>query len=261
MKRLSDLLRVPQLTSCRARIQPRRCGHFDALPPTAAFIVFISPTWCWIPGNTAPVLKEKTKEGEDGKGSTSPCMLSLFSRVRLFVTPWAVALQAPLSWDSPGKNTGVGCHALLQGIFLTQGLNPHPLCLSIWQAGSLPLVPPGKRTHNSGPGLFLQEHKAPNPPWGGGQEAQSCSLSRACGGRAGRCGGRGGGAQRPRELWAVSGAPVGPAVWEVVALEGLQGTSQSPGSTVKASAWLAGPWHLVLLAWGGHGWSMGEILG
>ena len=27
------------------------------------------------------------------------------------------------SWDAPGKNTGVGCHALLQGIFLTQGLN------------------------------------------------------------------------------------------------------------------------------------------
>ena len=26
-------------------------------------------------------------------------------------------------WDSPGKNSGVGCHALLQGIFPTQGLN------------------------------------------------------------------------------------------------------------------------------------------
>ena len=26
-------------------------------------------------------------------------------------------------WKSPGKNTGVGCHSLLQGIFLTQGLN------------------------------------------------------------------------------------------------------------------------------------------
>ena len=26
--------------------------------------------------------------------------------------------------DSPGKNTGVDCHALLQGIFPTQGLNP-----------------------------------------------------------------------------------------------------------------------------------------
>ena len=28
------------------------------------------------------------------------------------------------SWDSPGKNTGVGCHFLLQGIFPTQGSNP-----------------------------------------------------------------------------------------------------------------------------------------
>ena len=27
-------------------------------------------------------------------------------------------------WDSPGESTGVGCHFLLQGIFLTQGLNP-----------------------------------------------------------------------------------------------------------------------------------------
>ena len=36
-----------------------------------------------------------------------------------------VARQALLlcPWDSPGKKTGVGCHALLQGIFLIQGLN------------------------------------------------------------------------------------------------------------------------------------------
>ena len=43
--------------------------------------------------------------------------------------PWTVTHQAPLCpWDSPGKNTGVGCHFLLQGIFLTQGSNlglPH----------------------------------------------------------------------------------------------------------------------------------------
>ena len=50
-------------------------------------------------------------------------------------------------WDSPGKNTGVGCHALLQGIFQTQGSNQNQgwnLCLLRllhWQAGSLP---PGK---------------------------------------------------------------------------------------------------------------------
>ena len=32
-------------------------------------------------------------------------------------------------WDSPGKNTGVSCHFLLQGIFPTQGSNPYRLCL------------------------------------------------------------------------------------------------------------------------------------
>ena len=41
-------------------------------------------------------------------------MLSHFSRVQLCVTPWMAAHQAPLSWDSPCKNNGVGCHFLLQ---------------------------------------------------------------------------------------------------------------------------------------------------
>ena len=87
-------------------------------------------------------------------------LLSRFSRVRLFTTPWTAAYQASPSmgssrqekeipyskfsmslvnagkvnpevyikrilcpWDSPGKNTGVGSHALLQGIFLAQGSN------------------------------------------------------------------------------------------------------------------------------------------
>ena len=36
-------------------------------------------------------------------------------------------------WDSPGKNTGVGCRALLQGIFPTQGSNPS---LIHWHVGS-----------------------------------------------------------------------------------------------------------------------------
>ena len=46
------------------------------------------------------------------------------------------SLGSSLHGDSPGKNTGVGCHALLQGIFLTQESNPH---LLHWQANSLPL--------------------------------------------------------------------------------------------------------------------------
>ena len=47
-------------------------------------------------------------------------------------------------WDFPGKNTGVGCHFLLQRIFLTQGLNLCLLHLLYWQAGSLPLNHLGK---------------------------------------------------------------------------------------------------------------------
>ena len=59
------------------------------------------------------------------------------SHVWLFMTPWTVACQAP--WNCPGKSTGVKFHFLLQGIFLTQGLNPSFLCLLHWQADSLPL--------------------------------------------------------------------------------------------------------------------------
>ena len=50
-------------------------------------------------------------------------MLSHFSHVPPFATLWTVAPRLLCSWDSPGKNTGVGCHALLQEIFLTQGSN------------------------------------------------------------------------------------------------------------------------------------------
>ena len=53
--------------------------------------------------------------------------------------------------DSPGKNTRVGCHTLLQDIFPTQGSNPCPLSLLHWQAGCLPLVPPGKTRWTSLP--------------------------------------------------------------------------------------------------------------
>ena len=48
---------------------------------------------------------------------------------RLFVIPWAVACKAPLSWDSLGKNTGVGSHALLQGIFRSEEMNLNLLYL------------------------------------------------------------------------------------------------------------------------------------
>ena len=56
--------------------------------------------------------------------SMHACVLSRFSHVQLFVTLWTVAARLLCPWDSAGKNTGVGSHALLQGIFPTQGLSP-----------------------------------------------------------------------------------------------------------------------------------------
>ena len=53
------------------------------------------------------------------------------------------------SQDSSGKNTGVGCHALLQGIFPIQGLNPHLSWLFHWQVGSLALAPLAKTPFTS----------------------------------------------------------------------------------------------------------------
>ena len=56
-----------------------------------------------------------------------------------FATPWSTKLLCP--WDSPGKNTRVGCHFLLQGIIRTQGSNPG---LLHWRVNSFLSEPPGK---------------------------------------------------------------------------------------------------------------------
>ena len=57
------------------------------------------------------------------------CMLSHFSCVLLFETLRTIASKVHCPWDSSGKNTGGGCHALLQGMFLTQGWNSRLLNL------------------------------------------------------------------------------------------------------------------------------------
>ena len=54
-----------------------------------------------------------------------------------FVTLWTTRLLCP--WDFQGKSTGVGCHFLLQGIFMTQGPNPCLLCLLHCRQGLYPL--------------------------------------------------------------------------------------------------------------------------
>ena len=72
------------------------------------------------------------------------CLCVCFSRVLLFVTLWTVAHRLLCPWNSLGKNTGVPFCLLLQGVFLTQGSNCHPLCHLHWKAGSLSVAPPGK---------------------------------------------------------------------------------------------------------------------
>ena len=59
---------------------------------------------------------------------------------------------SPVHRESPGKNTGGGCHALLQGVFPTQGSNPKSPTL---QADSLLSEPPGKPKNTGVGGLSL----------------------------------------------------------------------------------------------------------
>ena len=75
------------------------------------------------------------------------CIVSgaqLLSGIQLFAILWTVACQAPLSMGFSRQNTEVDCYFHLQGIFLTQGLNPH---LLHWQVDSLPL------SHQGNPGI------------------------------------------------------------------------------------------------------------
>ena len=78
------------------------------------------------------------------------CAQSL-SHVRLFATPWTVARQAPLSMGtSPGKNTGVGCHAL-PGDLPNPGIEPMSPAL---QVDSLLTELPGKPGKSVSSGRF-----------------------------------------------------------------------------------------------------------
>ena len=51
------------------------------------------------------------------------CLIAVVSSSVL--TPWTVATRLLWPWSFTGKNTGVGCHFLLQGIIPIQGLNPY----------------------------------------------------------------------------------------------------------------------------------------
>ena len=111
--------------------------------------------------------------------------------VPLFVTPWTVAHQAPLSMGFSRQEYWSGLCTLLQGVFLTRGWNS---CLYLLHWGSLPLVPPGE---SPSPALLLPEiWSSPGPqvssaevpglgerrPWGAGPQSERrefCMTMRA----------------------------------------------------------------------------------
>ena len=72
------------------------------------------------------------------------CVRGPLSAVQLFANPWTWPDRLLFPWNFPGKDAGVGCHALLEGILGTQGLNLCLLSTLHPQTGSLPLAPPGK---------------------------------------------------------------------------------------------------------------------
>ena len=81
-----------------------------------------------------------------------------------FVALWLQPSRLLCPWDYPGKNTGAGFHALLQGIFLClRDPSRISLCLLHWQVGSLPLAPPGKPSLSISIPYFLRHNTETRP--------------------------------------------------------------------------------------------------
>ena len=72
-------------------------------------------------------------------------LLSRFSYVRLCATPQTAATRLPCPWDSPGKNTGVGCHFLLQCIKMKTESEVAQSCLTL--CDPMDCSPPGSSVH------------------------------------------------------------------------------------------------------------------
>ena len=112
-------------------------------------VTAVSPVQ-WLPASRQLMCSWKSQEGQEGgqKGPERDAGGQDHHTISLWVSPLENESVGPsvvpnslqphgllCPWNSPGKNTRVGSHSLLQGIFLTQGWNL-PLLLH-WQANSL----------------------------------------------------------------------------------------------------------------------------
>ena len=106
-------------------------------------LLLASATWCPTLGNyTEPLSKQVHVflSSKDHRGVCHWCCCCQVAKLCLILRdPMDCSLTcSSVRGDSAGKNTGVGCHFLLQGIFPTQELNPH---LMHWQANDSPGKP------------------------------------------------------------------------------------------------------------------------
>ena len=70
------------------------------------------------------VVKVRKAQGKQGRGKLGVNFRALCAQsCPTHCDLWTIARQAKNPWDFSGKNTGVGCHVLLQGIFPNQGSN------------------------------------------------------------------------------------------------------------------------------------------
>ena len=129
--------------------------HSPPSTPLPRFLVYQStPNGRWVRGSLETKMIKEILDlwvgGRWGAGHHSLLLLLVLFLTQQVLsdslaTPWTITRQVPCPWDLPGKNTGMGCHFLLQGIFLTQGWNPH---LLHWQVDSFPLSHQGSPHHS-----------------------------------------------------------------------------------------------------------------
>ena len=107
-----------------------------------------------------------------GFSSTGACVCVCVQSCLILCDPMKCSPPGSCPWDFPCKNTGVGCHFLLQRIIPTQGSNPRLLRLLHWQADSLPL------------GCLRSPVQVPRNKWFA-SFADLSFLGRGCGGGSG----------------------------------------------------------------------------
>ena len=128
------------------RWAPREMGPPENRSPGRWAPTEMGPPWKRVPKEMGPQEEQRLPNLMNHRQLQAllACVLSHFSCVRLFATPWTVAHQAPLSMGFSRQEYRSGLPYPPPRDHPTEGSNPHLLCLLRWQAGSSSLGPPGK---------------------------------------------------------------------------------------------------------------------